>query len=101
MEQNIIKKGTGLIEILIKNKDTESVERKKVPLSWTISNLKNFFAKVHKIPVGVIYSLSQMQKLEFQTDENSAPEEITEDHKNLGFYNVKGGSAIIVSRKVG
>lgn len=31
----------------------ESVEQKKVPLSWTISNLKNFFAKVHKIPVNV------------------------------------------------
>lgn len=53
VEQNIIKKGTGLVEILIKNKDMDSVERKKVPLSWTISNLKNYFAKVHKIPVGV------------------------------------------------
>lgn len=43
-----------MIEILIKNKETESVDQKKVPLSWTISNLKNYFAKVQKIPVPVL-----------------------------------------------
>lgn len=42
-----------------------------------------------------------MQKLEYQTDDNSPLEEITEDHKNLGFYNVKAGSSVIVSRRAG
>lgn len=46
-----------MIEILIKNKISESVDSKKIPLSWTISNIKNFFAKVHKIPVGVDFDI--------------------------------------------
>jgi hypothetical protein len=61
--QNEVKKGTGLVEILIKNKYTESEDNKKVPLSWTISNLRNYFAKVHKIPVNVLQSLCSYKNL--------------------------------------
>jgi hypothetical protein len=53
VQQNQIKKGSSLIEVLIRNQVTGVEEKKKVPLSWTISNLRNYFAKVHKIPVNV------------------------------------------------
>jgi hypothetical protein len=34
-------------------------------------------------------------------EEKDTPEEITEDHKNLGFYNVRNGSVIVVGRREG
>lgn len=48
------KKGTGMVEVLIEYKDTGSLDKKKVPLSWTLSSLKNFFSKTVKIPVGLL-----------------------------------------------
>lgn len=45
------KKGTGMVEVLIEYKDTGALDKKKVPLSWTLSSLKNFFSKTVKIPV--------------------------------------------------
>ena len=32
-------------------KETGFLDKKKVPLSWTLSNLKNFFTKTIKIPI--------------------------------------------------
>lgn len=49
-----IKKGTGMVEILIFYKETESNDKKKVPLSWTVGSLRNFFSKTTKIPVGML-----------------------------------------------
>ena len=70
-----MKKGTGMIEVLIECKETESVQKKKLPLSWTLSSLKNFFAKTLKIGVGV-------QRVTCKVDEECEEEEMTEDHKN-------------------
>jgi hypothetical protein len=87
-----IKKGTGMVEILIEYRNTESLDKKKVPLSWTLGSLKNFFSKTSKIPVGML-------KLTCMADENTK-EEMTEDHKTLSFYSLKSGSRIIVERIV-
>ena len=43
--------------------------------------------------------LVAMQKLLLKIDENSPEEEITEDHKNVGFYNVSEKSTIIIDWK--
>ena len=48
------KKGTGMVEVLIEYKDSGSLDKKKVPLSWTLSSLKNFFSKTLKFPVGLL-----------------------------------------------
>lgn len=48
------KKGTGMVEVLIEYKDNGNFDKKKVPLSWTLSSLKNFFSKTVKIPVGLL-----------------------------------------------
>lgn len=40
-----------MVEVLIEYKDTGALDKKKVPLSWTLSSLKNFFSKTAKIPV--------------------------------------------------
>ena len=48
------KKGTGMVEVLIEYKDSDSLDKKKVPLSWTLSSLKNFFSKTLKFPVGLL-----------------------------------------------
>jgi hypothetical protein len=34
-----------------------------------------------------------------QVDEKEKPEEVTEDHKNLGFFGVRNGSTIIIGKK--
>ena len=59
-----------MLELKIFNKDLETVEVKKIPLSWTISSLKNFFSKTQKIPVGLM-------KLLVKLDDDSPEEEIT------------------------
>ena len=81
-----------MIEVLIECKETESVQKKKLPLSWTLSSLKNFFAKTLKIGVGV-------QRVTCKVDEECEEEEMTEDHKTLSYYNLKVESRIIVYRK--
>ena len=81
-----------MLEINIHNAVVGSNEFKKVPLSWTISSLRNFFAKVYKIPVA-------MQKLEIKINEESPAEEITEDHKTISFYNVTETSTFIISMR--
>lgn len=81
-----------MLNITICNRELDTTEKKKIPLSWTISSLRNFFAKTHKIPVN-------MQILLVKLDENSPEEEISEDHKTVGFYNVSEESTIIIARK--
>lgn len=39
---------------MIYYKETEFLDKKKLPLSWTVSSLKNFFSKTIKIPVGML-----------------------------------------------
>jgi len=53
-----------MIELQIEVVLTESKFSKKVPLSWTVANLKNLFAKTLKIPVG-------NQKLLYKVNKNS------------------------------
>lgn len=54
MKATEIKKGTGMVEILIEYRETGSTDKRKVPLSWTLSSLRNFFSKTTKIPVGML-----------------------------------------------
>lgn len=84
-----MKKGTGMVEILIEYKETGLLDKKKLPLSWTISSLKNFFSKTIKIPFGML-------KLTSYTYPTSTGEDMGEDHKTLSFYNLKSGSKITV-----
>lgn len=49
-----VKKGTGMVDIVIEYKETGFVDKKKLPLSWTVSSLKNFFSKTIKIPFGML-----------------------------------------------
>lgn len=56
-----------MVELLIKNVETDNIGmKKKIPLSWTISNIKNFFAKLYKIPVGVIFLLFRIKRSNFK-----------------------------------
>ncbi len=59
-----------MVEVLIEYKDSGSLDKKKVPLSWTLSSLKNFFSKTLKFPVGLL-------KLTSFSDETSTGEEMT------------------------
>lgn len=93
MKINENKKGTGMVEVMIYYKETEFLDKKKLPLSWTVSSLKNFFSKTIKIPVGML-------KLTVCIEANATSgEEMVEDHKTLSFYNLNSGSRIIVDRK--
>jgi hypothetical protein len=87
------KKGTGMVEVEIYYKETGGTARKKVPLSWTLSSLKNFFSKTSKISIDKL-------KLSCLPDGTSGEEEMTEDHKTLSFYSLKNGSKLIVDRKI-
>jgi hypothetical protein len=88
-----IKKGTGMVEITIEYNfnNSYSIDSKKMPLSWTVSSLKNFFVKTLKVPV-------QMLKLVCFVEEGEG-EEMTEDHKTLSFYNLRSGSKIVVEKR--
>jgi hypothetical protein len=68
------------------------VDKKKLPLSWTVSSLKNFFSKTIKIPHGMLI-------LTAFADKYSTGEDMLEDHKTLSFYNLMSGSKISVDRK--
>jgi hypothetical protein len=50
-----------MVEVILEYKDTGLVEKKKLPLSWTLSSLKNFFSKTIKIPVGMQKVLCQIE----------------------------------------
>ena len=43
-----------MVEVQIEYKETGSLDKKKLPLSWTVSSLKNFFSKTVKIPVNLL-----------------------------------------------
>ena len=43
-----------MVEVIIDYKENSVIEKKKVPLSWTVNSLKNFFSKTTKIPVGML-----------------------------------------------
>jgi hypothetical protein len=69
-----IKKGTGMVEILIEYRNTESLDKKKVPLSWTLGSLKNFFSKTSKIPVGML-KLTCMADEEHEGGDDRGPQD--------------------------
>lgn len=69
------------------------MDKKKLPLSWTVSSLKNFFSKTIKIPFGML-------KLTAYQNQIATGEDMGEDHKTLSFYNLNSGSKIVVDRKV-
>ena len=73
------KKGTGMVQVSIENKENGANTSKKIPLSWTLSSLRNFFVKTTMIPVNEII-------LTCYAEASSGGEVMTEDHKNLGFY---------------
>jgi hypothetical protein len=55
------KKPGGMIELKIEFRAGLSkgrTEQKRLPLSWTLSNLKNLFSKTMKVPVNVICNLN-------------------------------------------
>ena len=43
-----------MVEVMIDYLETESKASKKVPLSWTLSSLKNFFSKTTKISINML-----------------------------------------------
>jgi hypothetical protein len=45
-----MKKGTGMIKLQIYVSDLGVTDEKKIPLSWTLASLRNFFAKTMKVP---------------------------------------------------
>lgn len=69
------------------------MDKRKLPLSWTVSSLKNFFSKTIKIPVGMLKLTACIESNE------TTGEDMGEDHKTLSFYNLKSGSRIIVERR--
>jgi hypothetical protein len=82
-----------MVAVVVEYKETGSTDNKKIPLSWTVMNFKNFLAKTTKIP-------SNMLKVTCFADPNSGPELMTENHKNLSFYSLMAGSRIVVEREV-
>jgi len=84
-----------MVEITIEYNfsNSYSIDTKKMPLSWTVSSLKNFFAKTLKVAVGILKLTS------FSDETTEKGEEMTEDHKTLSFYNLKSGSKIVVEKR--
>ena len=63
------KKPGGMIELMIEFRAGLSKgrsEKKRLPVSWTLSNLKNLFSKTLKIPVNVFSTLIQAQRLSYK-----------------------------------
>ena len=87
-----MKKGTGMVKVKIYFEQLESTDERKIPMSWTLVNLKNFFAKTIKIPAG-------NQHLRHKNESEKIDEEMTEDHKPLSFYNITQESVLVISRK--
>jgi len=52
VKQTEIKKGTGMIKVKIHIEELDTYDEKKLPLTWTLASLKNFFSKTIKIPSG-------------------------------------------------
>lgn len=48
-----MKKGTGMVKVKIHFHDLDIKDEKKIPMTWTLASLKNFFAKTVKIPSGL------------------------------------------------
>lgn len=48
------KKGTGMVAVVIEHKETQMTDHRKIPLSWTVMNFKNFLAKTTKIPINLL-----------------------------------------------
>jgi hypothetical protein len=46
-------------------------ELKRLPVSWTLSNLKNLYSKTLKVPVNVQCVIMQAQKLSYKAREDS------------------------------
>ena len=80
-----------MLELQFVNRFTDLTTFKRIPLSWTISSLKNFICKTNKMPINML-------KLSLKVDENSGEEEITEDHKTVGYYNVTESSVFFISQ---
>lgn len=55
-----------MIEAFIEVKGDKRIQ-KKLPLTWTLSSLKNFLAKTLKIPVGVIFKYNLDSKINLQS----------------------------------
>ena len=81
-----------MVAVIIEYKETSLIDKKKIPLSWTVMNFKNFLAKTTKIP-------SNMLIVTCYADPSSGPELLTENHKNLSFYSLMAGSRIVVERE--
>ena len=76
-----------MVEVAIHYLHTDSHATKKLPLSWTLSSLKNFFSKTAKIPINLLELCCFAEKAE-------EGELMTEDHKTLSYYNLSSGSRI-------
>jgi hypothetical protein len=48
-----MKKGTGMVKVKIHFEELDVKEDRKLPMTWTLANLKNFFAKTTKVPAGM------------------------------------------------
>ena len=86
------KEGTGVVKVSIENKENRANTCKKIPLSWRLSYLRNFFGKTTMVTINDII-------LTCFAESSSGGELMNEDHKNLGFYQLMNGSRIIIERK--
>ena len=43
-----------MIQVFIEYKENEVKDSKKIPLSWTVNTLRNFFVKTTKIPANML-----------------------------------------------
>lgn len=48
-----MKKGTGMVKVKIYFEELQLTDEKKIPMTWTLASLKNFFAKTIKMPAGM------------------------------------------------
>ncbi len=81
-----------MIKVKIFFEELQSSDYKKIPMTWTLANLKNFLSKTTKIPAG-------QQILRHKNEDDKIDEEMTEDHKPLSFYSITPLSTLVIKRK--
>jgi hypothetical protein len=66
VKQVEMKKGTGMVKVRIYFEELGSTDERKIPMTWTLANLKNFLAKTTKIPSGmqILWHKNETEKLD-------------------------------------
>ena len=51
-----------MVQVFIENKENGANTSRKIPLSWTVSSLRNFFVKTSMIPVNELIMTCYAEK---------------------------------------